>query len=214
MRVMTQVLAFAAAAAGAGAAVAWWWNEPAPYPYSHRWMLDREVPFLTNRRLDALLDARPGERVLEIGPGTGLQALHVASQLGPNGRLDIIDIQERMLDHVMRRAQESAITQIVPTKADASALPFADASFDAAYMVTALGELPDPPATVRELGRVLRPGGRLIIGECFERHFVPLARLREYANPAGLTLTAQLGPSLSYLARFRVRDPLPPGTPA
>lgn len=203
MRAMTPVLACAAA----GAAVAWWWNEPAPYPYSHRWMLDRQVPFLTNRRLDALLDARPGERILEIGPGTGLQALHVARQLGPDGRLDIVDIQERMLGHVMRRATAHAVTRIVPTKADASALPFPDASFDAAYAVCALGELPDPPGTVRELGRILRPGGRLVVGECFERHFVPLVSMLRYANPAGLSLTAQLGPPLSYLARFRADGP-------
>jgi ubiquinone/menaquinone biosynthesis C-methylase UbiE len=175
-------------------------------------MLDRQVPFLSNRRLDAMLGARPGERILEIGPGTGLQALHVASQLAPGGRLDIVDVQQRMLDHVMRQAAARALTQIVPTLADASALPFPDATFDAAYVVTALGEVPDPPAAVRELGRVLRPGGRLVVGECFERHFVPLVTLLRYANPAGLALTAQLGPPVSYLAQFRARDPLSDGS--
>lgn len=198
---MVPALACAAAAAVAG--VAWWWNEPAPYPYSHRWMLNRQVPFLTNRRLDTLLAPRSGERILEIGPGTGLQTLHVASQLGRDGRLDIVDIQQRMLDHVLDRARERGIPQIAPTLADASTLPFENASFDAAYIICALGELPDPALTVKEFGRVLRPGGRLVVGECFERHFVSLASLLRYADPAGLALTARLGPSLSYLARFR-----------
>ena len=80
-------------AAAAAAAVAWWCTDSAPYPYTQRRMLDLPLPFLTNRRLDALLGIRPGERVLEIGPGTGLQALHVARLLGSQGRLDIVDIQ-------------------------------------------------------------------------------------------------------------------------
>ena len=198
-----RIAAAAAGAATAGVVAAWWWNEPAPYPYSHRWMLNRQVPFVTNRRLDALLGPRPGERILEIGSGTGLQALHIAGRLGPDGRLDIVDIQQQMLDHVMEAAKRRGITQIVPSLADASALPFEDASFDAAYIVCALGEVPDPAITMKEFGRVLRPGGRLVVGECFERHFIPVVTLMHYANPAGLTLTATLGPSLSYLARFR-----------
>jgi ubiquinone/menaquinone biosynthesis C-methylase UbiE len=207
-----RALAGAAALVAAGAAVRWWWNEAAPYPYSHRWMLNRQVPFLTNRRIDALLGARPGERILEIGPGTGLQTLHVASQLGEDGRLDIVDIQQCMLDRVMEAAKERGLAQIVPSLADATELPFPDDSFDAAYVITALGEIPDSAATVKELGRVLKPGGRLVVGECFERHFVSLVTLLQYANPAGLALTATLGPPLSYLAQLRARRPgLPVG---
>ena len=75
------------AAAAAAAAAAWWWADSAPYPYAQRWLLDLPLPFLTNRRLDALPGVRPGERVLEVGPGTGLQALHVAGLLGAGERL-------------------------------------------------------------------------------------------------------------------------------
>ena len=210
------------AIAGAGiATAAWWWSDSAPYPYTQRGILDLPGPFLTHRRLDALLDARPGQRVLEIGPGTGLQALHVAGQLGETGRLDIVDIQQPMLDHVMRRAAAGTragassraaasrpagagrISTIVPTLADATKLPFPDGSFDAAYLVTVLGEIPDPAAAISELARVLRVGGRLVVGECFDPHFVPFVTLLRYANAAGLTLGARLGPAPVYLAQFR-----------
>jgi ubiquinone/menaquinone biosynthesis C-methylase UbiE len=201
---MSRLIAAAAASAAlAAAAAAWWYTDRAPYPYAQRRVLDLPLPFLTSRNLDAMLAVRPGERILEVGPGTGLQALHVARQLGDLGRLDIIDIQEEMLDHVMGRARAQGVASIVPARADARALPFPDGTFDAAYLVTVLGEIPEPPAAVRELRRVLRPSGRLVVGEFFDRHFVPFRDLLRYADAAGLTVSVRLGPPLGYLARLR-----------
>src|SRR3984893_3006421 len=137
-------VAGASAVAAAAATAAWWYTDSAPYPYAQRKILDLPLPFLTNRRLDALLGIRPGERVLEIGPGTGLQALHVAGLLGGEGRLDIIDIQEQMLDHVISRAQAAGITSITAAKADARQLPFPSATFDAASLATVTGDTPPP----------------------------------------------------------------------
>jgi ubiquinone/menaquinone biosynthesis C-methylase UbiE len=191
-----------AVAAAAGTA-AWWYTDSAPYPYAQRRLLDLPLPFLTSRRLDAVLGARAGERMLEIGPGTGLQALHVARQLGDDGRLDIIDVQAAMLDCVMRRAAARSVRSIVPAQADARELPFPDATFDAAYLVTVLGEIPDPGAAVRELRRVLKPTGRLVVGEFFDRHYVPVVDLLRYGNAAGLEMSVRLGPPLAYLARLR-----------
>jgi ubiquinone/menaquinone biosynthesis C-methylase UbiE len=191
------------ASLGAAAAVAWWLMDSAPYPYAQRALLDIPLPFLTNRRLDALLGAQPGERVLGIGPGTGLQALHVARRLGPSGRLDVVDIQQAMLDCVRRRADARGIGGIVPARADARQLPFADGSFDAAYLVTALGEIPDPLAALRELRRVIRPEGRLVVGEFFDRHYVPLVTLLRYASASGFEPATHLGIPVAYLARLR-----------
>ena len=195
-----KLIAGASAGLAAAGAAAWWFTDSAPYPYAQRALLDLPLPFLTNRRLDAMLAARPGERMLEIGPGTGLQSLHVAGQLGAAGRLDIVDIQRPMLDHVTRRDTSGVI---VATQADARELPFGEGVFDAVYLVTALGEIPDPGAVLREVRRVVRPGGRLVVGEFFDRHFVSLVRLLREANAADLELAAVIGPPFAYFARLR-----------
>jgi ubiquinone/menaquinone biosynthesis C-methylase UbiE len=150
-----------------------------------------------------MLGPRDGERILEIGPGTGLQSLHVAPQLGADGRLDIIDVQQEMLDHVMRRVGSAGLSNIVPARADARELPFSDHVFDAVYLVTVLGEIPEPERALSEASRVLHPGGRVVIGEFFDRHWLPFGRLCRLADDAGLRPAARRGPSVAYLARFR-----------
>ncbi|MFF9510871.1 class I SAM-dependent methyltransferase [Streptomyces sp. NPDC014724] len=99
-------------------------------------------------------------------------SLHVAPQLGPEGRLDVLDIQQEMLDHVMRRAVHGGLANITPARSDARALPYEDKTFDAVYAVTALGEIPESERVLREAARVLAPGGRLVIGEFFDRHWI------------------------------------------
>jgi ubiquinone/menaquinone biosynthesis C-methylase UbiE len=188
----------ALAAAAAGAAVAL--TDQAPYPYAQRRLLDIPLPLLTRRRLDVLLQPRPGMRVLEIGPGTGLQSLHVAPRLGADGELAVVDIQQQMLDHVMARAARLSIGNISPHLAGADALPFPDAHFDAAYLVTVLGEIPQRQAALRELRRVLKPGGRLVIGEFADRHHVTLPTLITMANAAGLSFRRRTGVPFAYYA--------------
>src|SRR5215212_9884146 len=100
-------------------------------------------PFVTRPRLCEMLCPGPGQRVLEVGPGTGYYALQAARWLEPSGTLDILDIQQKMLDHTMHRARAMGVSNIVPRRGDAQALPYPDDHFDSAYLVATLGEIPD-----------------------------------------------------------------------
>jgi ubiquinone/menaquinone biosynthesis C-methylase UbiE len=193
------------AAAGLGTiAVAYWWRKnPSACPYSQRFWVEAPHPFITRKRLLEILSPRPDERILEVGPGTGYYSLPVASTLDGGG-LAVFDIQQEMLDHVMQEAAKRGLTNIEPTLGDAQALPYGDDSFDAAYLVTVLGEIPDQDAALTELARVVRPGGRLVVGELFgDPHMVTLGALRERAERAGFSYDRRLGTPLAYFARLR-----------
>ena len=195
-------LALAGGAATVGVAL-WWRKNPSACPYSQRFWVEAPHPFITRSRLLATLAPAAGERVLEIGPGTGYYTLDVAERLD-GGTLDIFDIQQEMLDHVMRRAGERGIANVRPCRGDAQALPYESDSFDGAYLVTVLGEIPDQDAALRELARVLKPRGRLVVGELFgDPHMVTSGRLRERAARAGLTFERRAGTPLAFFARFR-----------
>ena len=182
-----------------------WRRNPSACPYGLRFSLGWPHPFITRPRLREILAPEPGERVLEVGPGTGYYSLHTARWIGPDGTLDILDIQQEMLDHTTRRAHELGISNIVSTRGDAQALPYPDHSFDAAYLNVTLGEVPDQEAVLREMRRVLKPGGRLVVGEVFlDPHMVPFGTLQTRAEAAGLGFERRLGGPLGYYARFAV----------
>jgi ubiquinone/menaquinone biosynthesis C-methylase UbiE len=192
------------ALAGLGTLVAaiWWRKNPSACPYSQRFWVEAPHPGITRKRLIDILSPRPGERVLEIGPGTGYYTFEIAERLD-GGQLDVFDIQQDMLDHVMRSANERGVTNVQPALGDAQALPYGDESFDAAVLVTVLGEIPDQDRALAEIARVLKPGGRLIVGELFgDPHMVPTGRLRERAARAGLSFARRLGNPLAFFARL------------
>ena len=191
------------AAGGLLAAGLWWRTHPSACPYSQRFWIDAPHPFITRARLTEALGDVDGKRLLEIGPGTGYYTLPVAERIGEGGRLDIFDLQQEMLDLTIRRARDRGLHQVVSTQGDARSLPYDDGTFDAAFLVTVLGEIPDQDAALRELARVLRPGGRLIVGELFgDPHWVAPAALRRRAEAAGLRFDERLGTPLAYFARL------------
>jgi SAM-dependent methyltransferase len=191
----------------AGATVIWATRarrSPAACPYSQRLFLDLPRPFMRRQTLRDMLDLAPGERVLEVGPGTGYYSLDVARQIAPHGRLDVLDLQQSMLDELMRRAAARGIGNIMPMQGDAQRLPYPDATFDAAFLVATLGEIPDKEQALRELRRVLKPSGRLIVGEGQpDPHAVSRDRLHALAGAADLTFERHARGRLGYFARFR-----------
>ena len=193
-----------AAAAGAVVAVALWWRRnPSACPYSQRFWVQAPHPLITRERLRRVLDPRPGERVLEVGPGTGYYSLPLAEWVGPLGRLELLDVQQEMLDHTLRRAGALA-ERMQGTQGDATQLPYPDGIFDAAVLVTVLGEVPDQEAALRELARVLKPDGRLVVGELAgDPHVVFPRALERRAGAAGLRVEHRDGTALGYFARLR-----------
>ena len=192
-------------AAGVGAVAVWWRRNPSACPYNQRFWVQAPHPFITRDRLREALAPAPGEHLLEIGPGTGYYALPVAEWLGEGGRLDLLDIQQEFLDHTLGRAQEAGLDNVRTTLADAQAMPFEDATFDGAYLATVLGEIPDRGAALRELRRVVRPGGRVVFGELFgDPHMVTSGTLRREGEAAGLRFERRFGPPFGFFARFSV----------
>ena len=192
----------ALAAAALLGAMLWWRRHPSACPYSQRFWLEPPHPLITRRRLREILMPEAGERILEIGPGTGYYSLAIAEWIGQEGQLDILDIQQEMLDDTMRRATGRGLDNITPACASAQALPYADGSFDAIVLVTTLGEIPDQDAAWREMGRVLAPGGRVVNGELFgDPHWVAPRAAERGAEAAGLPRHRRAGPAVGYFAR-------------
>ncbi len=192
-----------AAAAATLAAALWWRKNPSACPYGQRFWVEAPHPIITRERLRSVLRPQPGERLLEIGVGTGYYSLNLAEWVAPEGKLELFDLQQEFLDHVMRAAGERGLTNLVPTQGDATRLPFEDASVDAVVLTAVLGEIPDAPAALREIRRVLKPSGRLVVGELFgDPHFTTRTSLERMGAEADLSLAERSGNWFGYFARL------------
>lgn len=194
----------ALAAGGLGVASRRWSRDDrAPFPYALRWILALPHPIST-AMLRRGVEPRRGDHVLEIGPGTGRHAVQIARSIGPSGTLDVFDIQQDMLDAVMQRAGADGLTNVVASRGQAGEqLPYPDDRFDAVYLVTVFGEIPDGDVALRELRRVLRPGGRLAVGEVIaDPEYTSLRELRSRAEPCGFRFVRREGSPFAYVARF------------
>jgi arsenite methyltransferase len=104
---------------------------------------------------------RPGEAVLDLGCGVGFDAFVAAQFVGVEGRVAGVDLSAEMLTVAEAGRIEAGFSQIDFRESVVEALPFPDASFDAALSNGVLNLIPDKPAALREIFRVLKPGGRL-----------------------------------------------------
>jgi ubiquinone/menaquinone biosynthesis C-methylase UbiE len=196
-------LLLGAAAAGALGAALWWRRNPSACPYGQRFWVQAPHPIISRARLRSVLGPEPGERLLEVGVGTGYYSLELAEWIGPEGRLDLFDLQREFLDHTMAAAAERGLANLVATQGDATALPFEDASFDAVVLTAVLGEIPDRAAALGEIRRVLKPRGRLVVGELFgDPHFTTSGSLERLGRDAGLAMRERSGNWFGYFARL------------
>jgi ubiquinone/menaquinone biosynthesis C-methylase UbiE len=123
--------------------------------YSRYW-----VPLLEwcSERCVELIDAKPGQHILDVATGPGTAALKEAQLVGPAGRVVASDISEEMATEAMRRARERGLENVESRRAAAEELPFPDGSFDALTCVLGL-MYAEPQPAISELYRVLRSGG-------------------------------------------------------
>lgn len=111
-------------------------------------------------RCAAMLDAQPGERILEVGCGLGADARELAARVAPGGEVVAVDLSQAMVDAARARHDDSlAVTYAT---ADVTDLPYEDATFDVVRVERVLQHVPDVAKACAEMARVLRPGGRVL----------------------------------------------------
>jgi len=149
---------------------------------------DRNAPFYDvmtrgmERRLAAVRQALfanvRGSRVLEVGVGTGINMPYYPPGMAVTG----IDLSPRMLERARKRAQQLGVV-VDLREADVQALPFDDASFHAVIATCVFCSVPDPVLGLRELHRVLAPGGQLLLIEHVLSHKPVVHTLMQVLNP-------------------------------
>lgn len=139
------------------------WGYSGPCPASVAWLVDNPLRRHMMRPVLGWVGIKPGEQVLELGPGPGAFTVDAARLVGPHGRLLAVDIQPQMIAQVEQRLRQAGLHNVETHVASAYDLPVEDKSMDRAFLVSVLPEIPDPGRALAELRRVLRPGGVLSI---------------------------------------------------
>ncbi len=138
------------------------WGRAAQHWSRHAERIDEEAGPVTEWLLAAIAPG-PGETVVELGAGPGGVGLRAARAVTPGGHVLVTDVAPEMVEVARRRAQELELSAMSFEVADAMDLPLPDAGRDAAVCRFALQAMSDPARALREMLRVLRPGGRLAL---------------------------------------------------
>lgn len=173
-----------------------------PAKYAGFLLLPFRALQLSPSRLLRRMALKPTDTVLEIGCGPGYFSPAVAGHL-TKGKLVLFDYQDAMLDIAERRLKQRGLSNYERHQGDAKALPLADARFDAAFLVTVLGEVGDPVRALAEAARILKPGGLLSVSELAgDPDYVRFDDLKRMAEGAGLRFEHRFGPRFAYTANF------------
>jgi len=146
---------------------------------------------------------KPGMTVLEVGPGNGRYTLETARQVGNTGKVIAIDIEPKMIERVLKRAQQEGVTNLEAKVADVYKLPFPDNKFDAIDMITVIGEIPNPERAMKEFHRVLKSSGTLAFSELLPDPDYPLEKtLIRLASKTQFRLRNRMGNFFAYTIVF------------
>jgi len=153
---------------------------------------------------------KPGMTVMELGCGSGAFIPFIAAVVGKRGKVYAVDIQSAMLRQLELKLSQTEyrdITNIELKQANAYELPFADGSLELVCMITVLQEIPDRGRALREVGRVLKPGGTLAVTEFLPDPDYPLRTTTiKVCQREGFILDDNPGNFWSYTVR--VKKPL------
>ena len=191
-------------------AITLWWREESrrrslPCPtwlsgFVEGPLMDRVLG--TKTTLDRI-GLRPGQRVLEVGPGPGRLLIPAARRVQPGGQVVGLDIQLGMIERLKARAAQAGVSNLTTILGDATQSHFPPESFDVIYFCTVLGEIPDREAALQQCYAVLKPGGLLSITEIFpDPHYQSRATVRRLAESAGFRLQTIQGPWYFFTANF------------
>jgi SAM-dependent methyltransferase len=121
----------------------------------------------------------PGERVVDVGCGAGIDSLIAAKKVGPDGRVIGVDMTPSMLQKARQAAKETGLANVEFREGYAEELPIADGWADAVISNGVLNLMPDKAAALEEMARVLKSGGRLQIGDILVQKAVPESAKRK-----------------------------------
>jgi arsenite methyltransferase len=121
----------------------------------------------------SLGELKPGDRIVDVGSGAGIDSLIAARMVAPHGEVIGIDMTPAMLDKARRAAEESGLQNVEFRRGYAERMPIEDGWADVIISNGVLNLMPDKQAALKEMARVLKPGGRIQIGDILVQKEIP-----------------------------------------
>jgi arsenite methyltransferase len=149
----------------------------------------------------AHLALAPGETVLDLGSGAGIDAFLAAQRVGPAGRVIGVDMTPEMIEKARAGAERGGYTQVEFRPGRLEALPVEDATVDAVTSNCVINLVPDKSAVFQEVARVLKPGGRLVVSDILLDRELPGAIAEDVLAYVGCVAGAELRET--YFGRLR-----------
>ena len=172
-----------------------------PCPSWLAWLLESRVarPLMDPDRTLRMLQLTRGMSVLDAGCGAGRVSVALANEVGWEGGVLALDVQDSMLVRVEKRARALGLTNVQTRRARLGVDPLPRAQFDRAVLVTVLGEIPERVEALREVRAALKPGGLVAVTEVFpDPHYQARATVARLLAEAGFVVVEQDGPWWSH----------------